>query len=353
MLQDLLTTPLSPWQDGSGEDRDIVIDSRIRLVRNLKQYVFPTKASEGELAAVLKEGVQAKGLVDTLGRGHYEYVALDDLMPNQRELLVVKHFSTAHHIENPKYRGVLVRDDGAVSVMINEDDHFCIHAAAAGNNLQKAWSDAAAVDDALEGKLNFAFRDDFGYLTASPSMTGTGLIAGVTLHLPGLVQAKRLNRIIQGTTKLGFVVSGIYGERNECVGNLFQISNQITLGVSENDVLAQLEKLVGQIVQEERSCRAALVEKEENAVKDRLLRSFGSLSYAWLMDQKEAVEYMSRLRLAIDLGMVRERPAVYEAMLTAIEPAYLAMKAGRDLNDEDEKRYRASAIGTMLSAYAV
>ena len=160
-VHDMLQQPLCPWQDGTGNFNDIVIDSRVRLDRNLKKYVFPDKASDTELAAVLEEGKRQIGTLDTLGHGRYTFIGLDELSPLEREMLAVKHFSSASHIEQPKHRGLLLREDGAVSIMINEEDHFCIQTAAPGFDLQRVWDQAAQVDDALESHLDFAFRGRF------------------------------------------------------------------------------------------------------------------------------------------------------------------------------------------------
>ncbi|MCH4166809.1 MAG: ATP--guanido phosphotransferase [Megasphaera sp.] len=352
MVDTLLTTPLSPWQDGSGNMADIVLDSRVRLVRNLKQYVFPCKASAAELAAVAAEGKKMTGQLNAIGKGVYEYTDLMELTPLQRELLVVKHFSSAAHIREPANRGILLRNDGAVSVMVNEDDHFCIQTAAAGLDLQKVWQEAAQVDDTMESHLNFAFRDDFGYLTASPSMTGTGLITGVTLHLPALVLMKRLNRIVQGITKFGFTICGMYGERNECIGNVFQVTNQITLGVSEVDVLDQLEKIVTQIVTEERNCRSALLTHSRDSFTDKFLRSYGILANAWLMEEREAISLLSDLRMAADMNIAHVRPLAYEALMTASEAAFLQARAGRELSDDERQHQRAQVLQEVLAAYA-
>jgi protein arginine kinase len=236
--------------------------------------------------------------------------------------------------------------------MINEDDHFCIQAAASGLNLQRVWDEASEVDDALEEHLNFAFRDDFGYLTASPSMTGTGLIAGVTLHLPALVLMKRLNRIIQGITKFGFTVCGLYGERNDYIGNIFQITNQITLGISEADVLEQLKKIVIQIVQEEQNCRSALMTHSRDAFMDKFSRSYGILANAWLMEEREAISLLSDLRMAADMNITHVRPLAYEALMMASEPAYLQAKAGKVLSADECQHERAKVLQEILASYA-
>ncbi len=266
-------------------------------------------------------------------------------------MLAVKHFSSASHIEQPKHRGLLLREDGAVSIMINEEDHFCIQTAAPGFDLQRVWDQAAQVDDALESHLDFAFRDDFGYLTASPSLTGTGLTVGVTIHVPALILMKRFNRIVQGITKFGFTVSGMYGERNECIGNIFQITNQITLGVTETDILDQLRKIVTQIVQEEQNCRSLVWDHNENTLKDKWLRTYGTLSRAWLLADQESLALASDLRFGIDMGVIPEGPLAYEAIMTVVEPAYLQLKAGTELNGEELEHQRAEAVQQVLIAY--
>ena len=160
MVLDMLMAPLCPWQDGTGEFCDIVLDSRVRLNRNLKKYVFPDKASDTELSAVLDEAKGQLGTLNTLGQGHYRFISFEDLTPLEREVLAVKHLSSAGHIERPQHRGILLREDGAVSIMVNEDDHFCIQVAAPGFDLRRVWDQAAQIDDALESHLDFAFRDD-------------------------------------------------------------------------------------------------------------------------------------------------------------------------------------------------
>lgn len=350
MSYEFLHLPLSPWQNETGEYRDVVIDSRIRLSRNLKNYVFPQRASDAELEAVLEEGRRMVPSMKTIGRGEYTYIALDELPVLQRELMAGKHLVSAALLAHPQHRAVAVRDDGAVAVMINEMDHFCIQAAAAGFNLTQAWDDASQVDDCLENKLNFAYRDDFGYLTASPSVTGTGLIAGVTVHVPALVMMKRMNRIAQGITKLGFAVSSMYGGRDECIGNIFQITNQITLGVSEEDILGQLRSIAEQVVQEERHCRHMLWTHDKDAMKDKCCRAYGTLSQAWLINERESMTLLSDLRFGIDAGVIDKPVRVYEGLLTAILPVYLQASAGQELDEHALERQRAAVIRHILAA---
>ena len=328
MFAELLTAPLLPWQDGSGEAADIVLESRIRLVRNLKKYVFPGKASAAELQAVLTEAKAQVPRLQQLGTGRYEYLELGKLSPAERDLAAAKHFIAPS--QPGTGQGLLLREDGAAEVIVNEGEHFIIQAAAAGAALDTVWRTALQLDDTLESKLNFAFRDDFGYL----------------------VTQKRMQKIVQGITKFGFSVCGVYCRGNTYIGNIFQIANQITLGMSEDDVLTQLKKIVTQIVKEERNCRQQLLERDENGLRDGVLRSYGILSQAWLMEQEEAIRLLSDLRLGIDLGIIHERPSVYEALLFLCETAHLR-QSGAGKNDDAEDRVRADIIRKTLAAYAI
>lgn len=349
MVYDYLSAPLSPWQDGSGEFTDVVIDSRIRLSRNLKNYIFPGKASDDELRAVFEEGRRIMPALQALGRGEYQYIDLESLSALEREMLAVKHIVSAAHIAKPQHRAVMARDDGAVAVMVNEADHFCIQAAAHGLALIKAWKEAAQADDALESRANFAFCDDFGYLTASPSVTGTGLVAGVTIHVPALVLMKRLSRVVQGITKFGFAVCGMYGERGEYIGNLFQITNQITLGVSEDEILDQLKHIVIQVVQEERQCRQMLWTHNSDTMHDKFCRACGILENSWLMGEKECISLLSDLRFGIDMSILQKDRLLYECLLTAETTAYLQAQAGKDLDEQNLERQRAAVLRRLIA----
>lgn len=352
MLKELLLSPLSPWQNGSGEHADIVIDSRVRLNRNLKKYVFPARASEGELAAVLAEVQRCQGTLDTLGKGQYDFLSLADATPAERDLLAVKHLSSPEHLKTVKDRGVLVREDGGAAILVNEEDHVVIQTSAPGLNLEKAWADANSIDDALEGRLDFAFRDDVGYLTSSPSLTGTGLSVGVTIHIPALVLRKRLSSIVQGVSKFGFNVSGLYGEGREWLGDVFQITNQITLGVSEKELLDQLNKIVAQIIREEENSRKLLWTHNASELRDKWLRTYGILQHAWLLEDQETLTMVGYLRFGIDMGIIPLQPLAYEALMTVIEPAYLQLKTGKELNGEDLEHARAEAVQDILARYA-
>ena len=346
-----MTSPLSPWQTGSGALADVVVDSRIRLVRNLKQVVFPARASDEELAAVCQAGISRLPALNMLGRGDYTYISLSDIDAREREVLAARHIASAALIAKPKQRALLVRDDGAAAIMINEADHFCIQTAASGLDLDSIWADVSQIDDTLESQLNMAFHDEFGYLTSSPFLTGTGLIAGVTLHLPALVAMKRLHRIIQGITKFGFTVCGVYGDRSEPIGNVFQITNQVTLGITEHDLLEQLDKMVRQVVQEERNCRRLLWQHHEDALKDTFHRAEGLLLHAYLMTEEEALRLAGDLRFAVSQGEAPYTLQAYDALTTVSTTAFLQFCQGKELTDIELNRQRAAMIQQVLAAH--
>lgn len=354
MIQEMLRAPLLPWQKRQGNCQDIVLDSRVRLVRNINGHVFPHRAGEETLEQVIKAGFLCMEKLQAIGHGTYAYTALSEFSPIDRELLVLHHLSTPAHMGQIVGRGLLWRDDGAAVVLLNEEDHFCIQTAARGFELQTVWDEAAQIDDAIENKVNVAFRDDVGYLTASPSMTGTGLIAGVTLHIPAIVAMKRLNRIVQGITKFGFSLGNVYGERNDTLGNVFQITSQITLGVSETDILEQLHQLTAQIVREERNCRDVLWKHDRAQWIDKVFRAYGLLSYAGLMSEEEALALVSDVRLGIDMDVLDENPLIQQAIVTVLDPAYLQSKEPvQELTEEGLLQKRADAIRQVLRYYAV
>lgn len=353
MLAELLARPLCPWQERPGKYTDVVLDSRIRLDRNVMGCAFPHRASAPVLAEVLRLGQECIPAVDALGRGAYTYTALDALTPLARERLVLHHLSTPAHVQTVAQRGLLWRADGAAVVLLNEEDHLVLQTSAAGFDLQQVWDDAAQLDDALESRIDVSFRDDFGYLTASPSRTGTGLTAGVTIHIPAIVAMKRLNRIVQGVTKFGFAVASLYGEGQETVGNLFQITNQITLGVSETDILEQLQQIVLQIIQEERNCRTMLWSHDQARWRDRCCRAYGILAYATRLSEAEALRLGSELRLGIECDVIACDPLIQAALQQTIEPAFLQDEAAaQPLSEEDMLAARAKAVQRILREYA-
>ncbi|TDA70185.1 MAG: protein arginine kinase [Clostridia bacterium] len=336
--------------DGSGPYADLIISSRIRLARNLAGWPFPSLLSperRQEVAREINKAAHAEAAYAVAGE--LEMVMLDALSPVQRQILVEKHLISPQHAENEAEGAVILREDETISIMVNEEDHLRLQSFCPGLQLAECWRLANALDDALEQTLEFAFDERKGYLTACPTNVGTGLRASVMAHLPGLVHTRQARRILSALSQVGLAVRGIYGEGSEPVGNLFQISNQITLGRSEEDIIDNLAVVTRQIVDQETSAREVLQRETGPQLQDRVGRAYGLLTNAAVIGSEEALALLSDLRLGVDLALVKgiERRTINELMV-AIQPAYLQEKAGRKMSPMERDVLRASVIRQRL-----
>lgn len=349
-IENLLDKPLTPWMKGGGPDGDIVLSSRIRLARNLEGVPFPGRADGKALAAVADEIRKSVGDLGAADKHVYMYVEMDKLPQLERNVLVEKHIISPHHADDRGHRALVVRDDAAVSIMVNEEDHLRIQCLVPGLNLQEAFALANRVDDLLEAKHTFAFSERAGYLTACPTNAGTGMRASVMVHLPALVLTRQINRIVAAATQLGLAVRGLYGEGTEAIGNIFQISNQITLGHSEQEIIDNLQGIARQVVEQERAARQALAGKSPDALDDRVWRAYGVLSYARNISGQEAMSLLSEVRLGIDLKLITGvDAAVFNELLVTTRPNFLQKIAGREEIDPGERdRLRAQLIREKL-----
>jgi protein arginine kinase len=353
MIENILNELLIGWMSEQGEHSDIVLSSRIRLARNLKQYAFPSIATDETLEKVAETIALSLPDLNKDNRHSYQFIELSALSDQERSILVEKHLISPKHIEKTENRALLLRDDVAVSIMINEEDHLRIQSIVAGLGIQRAFAEADHLDDILEQRQDFAFHPEIGYLTACPTNVGTGMRASVILHLPALVLLKRINRIVQGATKLGFYVRGLYGKGTDTVGNIFQISNQITLGISEDELLLQLQKLVLQVIKEEEQARSDLLLKSKDALTDRLWRAYGILSYAYMLSSQEALSLISDMRLGIDLGLItNENGRVFNELLVLTRPSCLQQYVGKkNIPTEERNILRAAIVRKKIREY--
>jgi Arginine kinase len=349
-IENLLDTPLAPWMMGGGPDGDIVLSSRIRLARNLEGVPFPGRGNSEALAAVTAAGRRSVSDLGDADKHVYMFVEMDQLPPLERNVLVEKHIISPHHASDQGHRALIVRDDTAVSIMVNEEDHFRIQCLVSGLNLQDALALANRVDDVLEARNSFAYGERVGYLTACPTNVGTGLRASVMMHLPALVLSRQMNRIVTAATQLGLAVRGLYGEGTEAIGNIFQISNQLTLGHSEQEIIDNLQAIAKQVVEQERSARQVLADTSPAALGDRVWRAYGVLRYARTISGQEALRLLSEVRLGIDLKIITGvDAAVFNELLVSTRPNFLQKLAGRTESDHGERdRMRAQFIRDKL-----
>jgi len=325
-----------------------VISSRVRLARNLADLPFPcrnTAEQAKEVAARVKDAVFGNGAM----ADKFVYVDIRELNPIDRQTLVEKHLISPEMLEEKKETGAMISKDEKVSIMINEEDHLRIQCLFQGMRLNKAWQLCDKINTLLEEKLDFAFSGSYGYLTSCPTNAGTGMRASVMLHLPALVMTGYIKNVLEACGKLGVAVRGIYGEHSEASGNMFQISNQVTLGQSEEEILASVSNVASQIIGQERALRNELYKQNSYRFEDRVYRSLGIFANARIISSEESLKLLSDIRMGVDMGIIKNlnMGTINEIMLL-IQPASLQKSAGRVLSPEERDIKRAELIRSKL-----
>jgi protein arginine kinase len=267
-----------------------------------------------------------------------------------KQVLFERNLISREHAQKGKGSGLVLKEDERASVMVNEEDHLRIQMLRPGLDLTAMWQDMDGLDSRIEEIVSYAFSTRLGYVTACPTNVGTGMRASSMLHLPGLVLTKEINSIVKGMGKIGLAVRGLWGEGTESTGNMFQVSNQITLGEKEEDIIANLEQIVLEIVEHEKNARSRLMEKKESVVRDHIGRALGILSHAYILSSKEALDQLSGLRLGCDLGILpAEERKTIDRLLLLIQPGHLQKLIGRQLKPKERDRSRAQLVREKLA----
>ena len=274
---------------------------------------------------------------------------MDNLTALDKQILVERHLISREHAAKTAGSGLVLNREETFCVMINEEDHLRMQALRPGLQLRQAWNAIDQLDTALEKKLDYAFSNELGYLTACPTNLGTGIRVSAMLHLPGLVLAEHINPIIQSVNKLGLAVRGLYGEGTEALGNVFQVSNQMTLGENESTIVERLEKVLSQIIEHEENARQTLMEQKPKVVYNHIGRAYGTLANAHSITSKETMNFLSLLRLGVDMEVFpgTERSLVDELFLTT-QPAHLQRKLSDKLSAEERDILRADMLRDCL-----
>lgn len=344
-LEKFINQAISPWMSADGPDSDIVMSSRIRLARNFNEYTFPTVFSVEEANGVISSMEEITRQSPLKDMGQYEFLKINELQPLQKRVLMEKHLISPLLIDQAINGACLISENEEISIMINEEDHIRIQCLYPGLQLTEALSNANVVDDWIEENVNYAFDEQYGYLTSCPTNVGTGLRASVMMHLPGLILTQQMNRIIPAINQLGLVVRGIYGEGSEALGNIFQISNQITLGKSESEIVEDLKGVVKQLISQERSARDALARTLNIELEDRVFRSLGVLENSRILESKEAAKCLSDVRLGIDMGLITNIPkTILNELMILTQPGFLQQYAGGPLRPNERDIRRAALI---------
>ncbi len=335
------------WMTGGQTEHGAVLTSRIRLARNLRHHPFPGWAKREQRAAALDLMRPAVESLPVMKDAFSQ--ELGDLSSVQKQVLVERHLVSREHAARGDGSAVVIERRQSFSFMLNEEDHLRMQAIRPGLQLGPAFEALTELDTDLETILEFAFDPTLGYLTTCPTNLGTGMRASVMLHLPGLVLSDQIGQVLQAIGKIGLAVRGLYGEGTESLGHLYQISNQSSLGESEETIIRRLERVIGQVAQHEQNAREKLLEDDPEMVADKIGRAYGVLRYAHTIDSKEALNLLSLLRLGGTLGFFpQDTIALCDSLLMDIQPAHLQLHASRKLSPEERDGIRAQIVRNRL-----
>src|SRR5437764_6754020 len=345
-IKEFLAPPAQSCKREGPHDR-IVRSSRVRLARNVKGFPFPGWAQKPDGVKALE---MVRPAVESLAQLYGAFSeSMDNFTVMDKQILVERHLISREHAAKNVGSGLVLNKEETLCVMINEEDHLRMQALRPGLQLRSAWLAIDQVDSALEKRLDYAFSTDLGYLTACPTNLGTGIRVSAMLHLPALVLGEQINQIIQAVNKLGLAVRGLYGEGTEALGNVFQVSNQMTLGETETDIVERLNKVLAQIIEHEENARAMLLEKKPKSVYNHIGRAYGVLANAHSISSKETMNLLSLMRLGVDLGLFPdvERWLVDELFILT-QPAHLQKRFSEKLSAEERDLLRADMLRERL-----
>ncbi len=344
MTLDDLLKQTSGWLKGTGPHSDIVISSRVRLARNIEKMIFPDWATDPQLESTLAIIEPVVREVDEI-KNKGLFLAIKDATNVEKQLMVERHLISRELIAKKEGRAVAINSDESVSIMINEEDHMRIQVLLPGFALEECWNKIENIDNRLEKKLNIAFSVKLGYLTACPTNTGTGMRASAMLHLPALVMTKQINRVVQAIVKLGLTVRGLFGEGTEATGNFFQISNQVSLGRSEHEIIDNITRILNQVFEYEQNARQVLKTKDKSNLEDQVWRAYGILKNAHIISSVETIKLLSNVRLGFDMGLIKglARETINELFILT-QPAHLQKLEAKALTAHQRDVKRAQLI---------
>ena len=348
MELDDLTHTSGEWLRGTGPEADIVISSRIRLARNLAQFPFLSRADDAmrtEIESLLREHVGQLPLGNPL-----TYLSVDEMEDLNRRFLVERQLISREHADSQGSRGVGISSGENVSLMVNEEDHLRIQVLRSGLALDECWNEIDEIDDMLEERVTYAFSEQLGYLTACPTNVGTGIRVSVMLHLPALVMTKEIQKVFQSLQKIHLAVRGLYGEGSQAMGDFYQISNQVTLGKSELDIIKEVKDVIPNIIGYERRFREALVRENRQDLHDQVSRAYGILKTAQTISSEETMHLLSSVRMGINLGLIDDLaiPTVNE-LFVHTQPAHLQKLRHTELESGERNIARASYLRERLA----
>lgn len=331
------------WYLGTGAQNDVVINTSIHLARNLTSFPFPARLS---LPDKLKVNAVIKNAAESVSGYNFNYAEMKTLSQSEVVSLAERHLVSPEFASSRDGRALLLTEDEAVSIMLNEEDHIRLQVMYAGFALDEAFKTATNIEGKLSQKLPFAFDEKLGYLTQDPIALGTGMKASVVLHLPALVSTSQITKLITTVSKLGLSLHGSYGEGAAAKGDMFRLSNTITLGISERAAIENLKSIALQIAAQERSAREEIFKIP--VTEDRIYRAYGILKYARMIDTNEFMELISLVRLGAVKGIINMDCAAIEALMIHMQPATISLSVDRPLDRIERDKLRATLVRQNL-----
>ena len=348
MIFDDLVSGCGEWLKGSGPESDIVMSSRIRLARNLADFPFIQRCNDIDRATIETVVRERLGGDDRLSK--LTFIDVADLETIDRQFLVERQLISREHAEADGARAVAIDEDENLSLMVNEEDHLRLQVMRSGLDLHGAWDQINEIDNAIEDHLTYAYHPKLGYLTACPTNVGTGVRVSVLVHLPALVITKHIEKVFRSLQKINLVVRGLYGEGSQAMGDFYQISNQITLGKSEEELIKQVGDVVPSILSYERKARDFLLSGEnQHELFDKVSRAYGTLQTAKKISSEETLYLLSQVRMGINLGLISDLEIpVLNKLLIHTQPAHLQKLRNSELNTSERNIERANYLHLHL-----
>lgn len=330
-------------------NNDIVLTSRIRLARNIDGVPFPQKLNQEDANKVIKDVADSILNSNSAIAHEFRLIKLKELKPLERLSMVEKHLISMDIVNEYQRGAVLLNREENVSIMINEEDHIRLQVIYPGFKVKDAYDFANKLDDLIEEKVQYAYDGKLGYLTSCPTNVGTGIRASVMLHLPALTLTKNINNVFNTVVQVGMTMRGIYGEGSNAMGNIYQISNQVTLGLTEEEIINNLIAVTKKIIDQEIKTREMLFEKQSAEIEDDIYRSLGILKYSRMLSTQECLNLMSKVRLGIEMGIIKDIDVKkLNDLLINVQPATLQLIEGRDLDTKERDIIRAKIVRETL-----
>lgn len=335
------------WLRGSGPESDIVMSSRIRLARNLADYPFIKRCNDIDKANI--ESTIRERLIANQNLANLEFINVAELSLLDRQLLVERQLISRELANSEGARSVAIDRQEQLSLMVNEEDHLRLQVIKSGLDLEGAWSLINDIDDQIESCLTYAFNKELGYLTACPTNVGTGMRVSVLVHLPALVITKQIEKVFRSAQKINLVVRGLYGEGTQAMGDFYQVSNQITLGKSESELIALVADVIDVVLKYERKARDFLINEKQNDLFDKVSRAYGMLQSAQQISSEETMHLLSRVRMGVSLGLIGnlEIPEINQLFIQT-QPAHLQKIHSSELDTDERNIERANYLHDQL-----